>query len=664
MSNIAESLSTALVRVFKQRKFRHIVDWADTYFELPAESSNSSSDSRWRTFGYQRFVLHAFADLDTEVTAVCKPVQVGLTKCALIAMFYDVVHRFRTTGYWIPRRADRDEFVNGEVEPILQNCDEIGNELRVPVGKKDPLNTSSRKAFKGGRCYFRGTQKLQDVSSVPIASGYMDELSKMVRMIKDNKDDVGKSPVDGVRGRFAAAEAPKLNLLSTPTEAGNCQITEQFLACREKFFRFYQCECGHWQCFEWGDEKTRHGFKWVAVYNDRGDRDNLETAKTVYYQCANCDHQFKYKELQTLDDERGEWRTMDYDEDENSWSLGDIKFNEVLRRYESISTGEVLESPHSVGIQIRGWMSRRKKWKQIAFQYLEAVKDLKSGKPAKMADFDQDVKGEAHAAASSQDYVRHGYLMHKQEQEPDWGAEIPDWVQCITAWWDVQGDRIEGLVKGWGFGEESCLIEHVVKWGDADATDVLENVRDLTRKTYTKASGFQMPILMSGIDARHKTDAVNEICSGAWKDKIIPTYGNRNVFGTVIAGQTKTKKKRDNYGITVCTNAAKEIVYSRYKIEVPGPGYIHIPQKLCFPEAFIKQMCVERKGMKANDPQRWEAPEGHSNEGTDLMAGNLAIVMLAQQKFRLRFLPPHEYTDIIEDDSGMTPEEETASAWA
>ena len=663
MNNIAESLSSALVRVFKQRKFRHIVDWADKFFELPAESSNSSTDSRWKTFGYQRFVLHAFADLDTEVTVVCKPVQVGLTKCALIAMFYDIVHRFRSTGYWIPRRADRDEFVNGEVEPILHNCDEIGNELRVPVGKKDPLNTTARKAFKGARAYFRGTQKLQDVSSIPIASGYMDELSKMVTMIKDNKDDVGKSPVDGVRGRFAAAEAPKLNLLSTPTEAGTCQITDQFLACRAKFFRFYQCECGCWQCFDWGDEKTKHGFKWEPVYDNRGDRDNLQTAKTVYYQCAECDHQFRYKELKTLDDDRGEWRTMDYDQDDETWSLGDIRFNEKLYQYESLTTGEVLPSPHSVGIQIRGWMSRRKKWWQIAFQFLEAVKDLKEGKPAKLADFHQDVRGQAHKPAVNKDYVRHGYLMKKQEDEPDWGGEIPGWVQAITAWWDVQSDRIEGLVIGWGYGEESCLIEHVVKWGDADACNVLQNVRDLTVKKYKKPSGLMMPILLSGIDARHKTDSVNDICSGEWKDKIIPTYGNKAVSGTVIANQTKTKKKRDNYGVTVCTNAAKEIVYSRYKIEVPGPGYIHIPRKPCFDEAFVKQMCVEQKG-KALDPQRWVCPDGRSNEATDMMAGNLAIVLLAQQKFRLRFLPPHEYQDQPLERTDTMTIEQRASVWS
>jgi phage terminase large subunit GpA-like protein len=270
-----------------------------------------------------------------------------------------------------------------------------------------------------------------------------------------------------------------------------------------------------------------------------------------------------------------------------------------------------------------------------------------------MADWIQDCSGECYAAPQEKQYVQYGYLMKKQEDEPRWVAEIPDEVQAITAWWDVQGDYITGLVVGWGYQEECWLIERPVKFGDATTTDVLKSIQDYTKKTYRKSSGFEMGVLLSGVDAGYKPDSVNAICEGQWKTKIIPTYGDASLTKPVIVGATKTKKKRDNFGITICSNAAKDIVYARYRTETPGPGYIHIPESPQFDESFIKELVAERRGIKKNDPMRWVCPDGVRNEALDQMVGNLAIVMMAQQRFRLRFLPPHEHKDEVIKEPSM-----------
>lgn len=621
----------AIKKVFAQKVHRHIVEWADKEFWLPPESSNNKQKIRWRTYGFQRLILHAMADLDTYKTVIKKPVQVGITKCALIILGYESAHRNRSNGIWLPSRGDANKFSNVELNAMLKHVQEVKDALVVDHDKKDKDNTTRRRAFQGAQSYCTGTQTLQDVSSIPIEHAIGDEVSKYPQVLKGGKDDKGKTPVDGIAGRLDSANDPCLSLLSSCTEAGSCQISKEFDSCREKFHRGYFCpECGMWQAFVWGGEKSYGGFKFDRINDEYGERDNLLTAATVRYKCENesegCEHEFFYEDLDDLDDFHGEWRSER------------LRFDEQEFKYYDLKTGEEAPPPYSVGIQVRGWHNRRKPWSKGCMEYLDAVYAVRSGDTGKMVDWVQDYVAEAYESEEKTQYIQHGYLMSRQESAPVLpDGMFSDEIQAVTKFWDVQGDRIECLTCGWAIGNECWLMDHDVYWGKPDDGNLLKHVQRHTKKVYETQSGRELPVLLTGIDAKYLPMVVNQACQGEWKFKIIPTMGSKSLGKPIVQGRTSASKDYGTFLTTLCPDTAKTQVYSMYGIEAPGPGHIHIPDLPCFNEAFIKQLVSEQRKV-VNGVYRWVCPHGVRNEGLDMICGNLAMTIIAKQRYGFRFV--------------------------
>jgi len=633
---IRDRIKETVRQVFEEKELKHIVQWADDHFFLSASATNTKGQ-RWKTHGYQKFILHAFSDLDTRDTVCIKPIQVGLSQCAKIGIGYESAHRKRSNGIWLPRRSDADEFSNVQIQSMLEDVKEVADELKTDIDKKDKDNTSRRRAFYGAQSYCRATQTPQDVSSISIETGYADELSKMPRRLRATAKDEGTTPVNGIRGRMTAATWPKLNMLSSPLEFGNCQITEQFEDCREKFHRHYQCpECETWQVFEWGDAKSAHGFKWDRVADEYGDIDDFESAKTVYYQCSGCDHRFVYNDIVELDENRGQWRSEK------------IGFDEVNYKYFDLESGEEVESPYSVGIQVRGWMSRTKSWFEGCYEFLQATRDVKEGDRSKLITWTEDYEGSAYRAPELNQYIKHGYLMSRRES---WKTLCPDEVQAVTKDWDVQEDRIECMTVGWGYKEESWILKHEVFWGNPATTDVLKHVRrGVDDESIVKPGGNIMPVFLTGIDAGYLTDLVHDVAKGKYKSKIIPHMGMGTIGKPIVTPRMSGSKKRRTMLSHICVDSAKDLIYNRYLIDVPGPGYVHIGDHESLTEELIKQMVAEKKTVVKN-VLRWVCPDGIRNEGLDCFVGNLAMIKLAQQRYGLTLREPSAFSR----NTGETP---------
>ena len=633
-----QAAQRCLNRVFKEREHLHIVDYADEHFFLSAASSNSKGQ-RWKTHGYQKMVLHAFTDLGTRRVAVKKSVQVGITKSELVCIIYDIVQRFRSTGVWLPRRSDADEFSNVQIQSALEDMPDFASALKTDIDKKDKDNTTRRRAFKGAQSYCRATQTPQDVSSISVQSAYVDELSKMPRTIRAGKADKGVKPTDGIRGRMDAEKWWKLNMLSSCLEYGACAITEEYEACREKFERWHACPgCDTYQIMEWGDEKTAHGFKFDKQFDENGMSDDLLTAETVYYQCAHCDHKIKYRDMSDIDDYRGEYRSQK------------LRFDEKQYKYfklEDEEGSEPVDSPYSVGIQIRGWFSRTKSWQEGMFQFLCAARAKSEGDTQPLINWVQDYKGEAYRPPEDHDQVKHAYLMARQES---YLAECPEEVQAITGWWDLQqAGYIFGLYVGWGYKEECWLLKTMMPLGCPIRSTVMrDNIIPMCDYEFRKPSGAKMPVLLTGIDAGWQGELAHDLAKSYSISKIIPTFGGRKIGAPVAMAPREPSAKTGTFLTELCPDTAKTTIYTRYKTEEPGPGYIHIPDDDSFDESLIKQLVSEKRGL-INNVRRWICPDGVRNEGLDAMVGNLGLIRILQHRAGLKLLPPDEYVQPISE---------------
>ena len=115
----------------------------------------------------------------------------------------------------------------------------------------------------------------------------------------------------------------------------------------------------------------------------------------------------------------------------------------------------------------------------------------------------------------------------------DYSAEVPEGVKILTAGVDVQKDRLEVEVVGWGTGEESWNIAYEVFYGDTS------NYKDpCYRELMNFASrGFQMDdggqrmfIEAMGVDSGYNTIAIYNFVRAQSK-KIPRVYALKGVGG-------------------------------------------------------------------------------------------------------------------------------------
>ena len=89
-------------------------------------------------------------------------------------------------------------------------------------------------------------------------------------------------------------------------------------------------------------------------------------------------------------------------------------------------------------------------------------------------------------------------------------AQVPEDVLVLTAGVDVQDDRFEVEVVGWGVGKESWGIRYQKIYGDMLKEQVWRDLDAFLTATFSKKDGTQLPILCTCIDSGgHHTDQVS-----------------------------------------------------------------------------------------------------------------------------------------------------------
>ncbi|HBP0792158.1 phage terminase large subunit family protein, partial [Pseudomonas aeruginosa] len=122
---------------------------------------------------------------------------------------------------------------------------------------------------------------------------------------------------------------------------------------------------------------------------------------------------------------------------------------------------------------------------------------------------------------------------------------------------------------------------------------------------------------------------------------VVPTFG-ASTYGKPIANFPK-RRKRKVYKTELGTDNAKELIYSRLRIDVPipwqpTPGCVHFPidSDIC-DEDELKQITAEKKKpvmAKGVRVLRWDSG-GRRNEALDCFVYALAALRISQQRFGL-----------------------------
>lgn len=442
--------------------------------------------------------------------------------------------------------------------------------LRSKVAEKrsrDGGNTLFEKEFPGGYLMLTGANSAVGLKSSPARFLFLDE-------IDGYPEDIGG---EGDALSLASARARtfwkrrKIYYVSSPTVAGRSAIAAGYETTDQRRY-FIPCPgCGHMQYLTWN-----------RIRFDTQDRN----APTCYL-CEACEDLIP-EHYKTAMLEGGEWRPTAESADPE------------VRGYHLSS----LYSPV-------GWYS----WADARAQFLKSQRPYDHEKHRAFVNTvlaeTWTEKGEA------PDWQR----LHRRRESYRPGT-VPRHALFLTAGADIQADRIEVEVVGWGRHRRSWSVEYLVFPGDPFGVDVWRQLDALIERRYEHESGHLLPVLSTAVDSGFATQAVYFWARRHTMPRVITVKGVENA-GLLIGAPTIVDIDYDGKRIRrgarswpVATGAAKTELYGWLRQELPDDhsgkvedepvGYCHFPE---YAEDYFKGLVAEelqkRKDKRGRIHHEW-----------------------------------------------------------
>jgi phage terminase large subunit GpA-like protein len=404
---------------------------------------------------------------------------------------------------------------------------------------KNSMNTLLHKVFPGGHITMAGSNSPASLASRPVRIVLCDEVDRYPVSAGTEGD-----PVNLARKRTATFWNRTVILTSTPTVSGVSRVEAEFGLSDQRYF-FVPCpHCGEFQRLLWSS---------VEWLKDDAGNGRPETAQ---YRCEKCAALWSETERH-IAIKRGEWRATAKSRGRAGFHLSEL--------YSPWST---LES--------------------MVAAFLEA-----KGRPELLKTFVNTSLGETwEEQGETVDGIG---LAARRKKYP---AQVPGDALLLTAGVDVQRDRIEMEVVGWGDGEESWNVDYLVLPGDTTRPEVWRDLDDCLNATYTHETGTQLHITSAVVDSGDQTTTVYAF--------VRPRQGRRIFAGKGVSGPGRPvvkisrkisgKKTRDVDLYQIGVDDAKGIIYARLQIEEPGPGYCHFPTDR--DEEYFAQLTAEKLMVK------------------------------------------------------------------
>ncbi|MFK3680672.1 phage terminase large subunit family protein [Pseudomonas sp. NPDC088890] len=448
---------------------------------------------------------------------------------------------------------------------------------------RDARNTMDTKEFEGGSLYVTTAGSAANLSELSSRYIYGDEVDRWENDVGQEGDPVALAEIRATNfGRNA-----KIYFSSSPTIKGASRIADLFEASDQRYYYVPCPHCGHMQVLEW--ERLLYSADFSKVH----------------YQCSGPDCDVLIEEHhKTGMLAGGEWR---------SHAVGDGQ-----------TVGFHLNGLYSPS----GWLD----WGSLAKEFEEAKKAQKSGELGLMQVFYNTRL--ARVWDSAQEQTKAEVLRDRAKLERYSLGSMTSETLMLVASVDVQANRLEMLVMGFGVGMERWLVDFQVIWGDPAKDSTWLLLDEKLKARYRHPCGAHLGILAAGIDSGgHHTDEVYQFCRMRRWRNVFALKGASKPGKPVIAQRPSMmdvtwKGQTERNGVElwfVGTDTAKDWIYNRYPFE-SGPGALHFPNDLH--DEFFDQCVAERKvARKVRGGMRteWVKGSGERNEALDLMVYCLAM---------------------------------------
>lgn len=378
--------------------------------------------------------------------------------------------------------------------------------------RRNSTNTLRHKTFPGGLLALAISNSPSSLASKPIRVAIFDEVDKYPTSARHAGD-----PVKLGSKRTTTFWNRKIVAGSTPTVKGSSRVEVGFELSDQRYY-FVPCpHCGEFQRLVWPNVRWPDGQPERAVYV-----------------CPHCGAEIVDTQKQDML-LRGEWRSTK-------------PFNGVA------------------GFHISELYSPWSSWPAMARAFLEAKR-----LPETLQQFINESLGEAWEDAGEK-LEPQGLLTRRESYTAD---SLPPGVLLLTLGTDVQDDRLESTVWGWGADEEAWRVEHIVLRGNPGSQALWAEHDELLRRRWHTDDGRELVIEACGVDSGgHFTEQVYRYCAARKRFRV---WAVKGVGGTgKLAWPKKASKAKVGQVWLVGVDTAKEVIYQRLKRVIePGPGYLH-----------------------------------------------------------------------------------------
>ena len=383
-------------------------------------------------------------------------------------------------------------------------------------------NTLFHKSFPGGHITMTGANSPTGLASRPIRIVCCDEVSRYPQSAGAEGD-----PVNLIRKRTTTFHNRKIVLTSTPTLKGACRIEQEFSISDRRYYEVPCPHCQHEQRLKWANVQWPEGKPGEAVMV-----------------CTECGGVIEDKHKPKMI-KNGSW-------------IAELPGGKIA------------------GFHLNELYSPWRTFADVAEDFAEAKKN-----PETLKTWVNTSLGETWEEAG-ESLSEHLLSERKENYAID---AIPPEVLLLTAGADIQKDRIEVSIVGWGLDQECWILDHVVLYGDPTQQKVWHELEEVLTKTY---DGHR--IAGAAIDSGYLTEYVYQFTKPRSSRRVFAIKGQAGM-GKPLTTKPKPVGRTRTPMYTVGVDTAKRTIYARLRL-TSGEGYIHFG--VDFDDEYFQQLTAEK----------------------------------------------------------------------
>lgn len=520
-------------------------------------------------------ILRSMVDPAVETTVIVGPTQFLKTTLLIGAACYVLKNIGGAVTWVLDSRDNARDFSNQRWQPTVSASHGLSDLITGDLAAFTALTLP----YANGTLRFAGSGSPGKVSSFPASTIIGDEVDKYPQLLRDEA-----GTLEQVTDRTGASFGYRRWLASSPTVTTGTI----WLAALKGDCRRFHTPCPHCsQLFVWNFAQLQWD---KAARGVDGRWDMARVERTAHYVCPHCQGEIhEHHRRDILEDSR--WIPSE------TQPL-DLRCHSYFR-----------SSFHN--------LHPNKSFARIAQKHLEAGRE-----PSARQNFTNSWLGDAHeeegAVLDDKDVAKRAeaYLEHESRT-------LPEGALVLTAGIDVQGDRIEAEIVGWGEGDESWGIQYRVIPGDPTTDQPWDDLEEWLQRRWLHPAGFVLSPAAACFDTGHESDRVYKFVRPRLARRYFATKGSSGGYGEPLVARPRKSGVHVVPLFMIGTITAKEIVYSRLRLPEPGPGYMHFPKnpKRGYDSDFFRQLTAEKcvtKWKAGRKTKTFINPSGRRNEALDV----------------------------------------------